>query len=298
MQNIALEGYLLSIQIVDEEYILTEGLIDSLKGGADKVINNLKNHLRRYKINIDNLKPLGLKFYNKIAKGFEEGVPPEELSNELTKEMKAEVKRHLYKAKEYMKDQSLFAKIVLALLLITLVLGIVQTITMFVTQHILLKAFKDITVKIAYAIIFGVLGAIPEELLKAIFIKFGMPWSGTATFAIVEMFQYLMSGVASGTFSIGLVVGRLIGIFVHMFTTLVQKKIVDSSENEDTITRRRLIAYIVGVLIHFSWNFMTVFMAFGNPKVSEETKKIGSSLFRDFVKDLTPAQSIEKFMTL
>ena len=298
MQNIALEGYLLSIQIVDEEYILTEGLIDSLKGGADKVINNLKNHLRRYKINIDNLKPLGLKFYNKIAKGFEEGVPPEELSEELTKEMKTEVKRYLYKAKEYMADQSLFAKIVLALLLIILVVGIVQTITMFVTQHILLKAFKDITVKIAYAIIFGVLGAIPEELLKAIFIKFGMPWSGTATFAIVEMFQYLMSGVATGTFSIGLVVGRLIGIFVHMFTTLVQKKIVDSSENEDTITRRRLIAYIVGVLIHFSWNFMTVFMAFGNPKVSEETKKIGSSLFRDFVKDLTPAQSIEKFMTL
>lgn len=298
MQNIALEGYLLSIQIVDEEYILTEGLIDSLKGGADKVINNLKNHLRRYKINIDNLKPLGLKFYNKIAKGFEEGVPPEELSEELTKEMKTEVKRYLYKAKEYVADQSLFAKIVLALLLIILVVGIVQTITMFVTQHILLKAFKDITVKIAYAIIFGVLGAIPEELLKAIFIKFGMPWSGTATFAIVEMFQYLMSGVATGTFSIRLVVGRLIGIFVHMFTTLVQKKIVDSSENEDTITRRRLIAYIVGVLIHFSWNFMTVFMAFGNPKVSEETKKIGSSLFRDFVKDLTPAQSIEKFMTL
>jgi len=296
MQNIALEGYLLSIQIIDEEYILTEGLMDSLKNGSDKIINNLKNLLKKYKINIDSLKPLGLKFYNKITKGFEAGVPPEELSKELTKEMKAEVKRHLYKAKEYMEDQSLFVKIILALVLTILVVGIVQTLVMFATHHILLSAFKDVTVKIAYSIIIGVLGAVPEELLKAIFIKLGMPWSGTLTFAIAEMFGYLMSGVASGTFSIGLVIGRLVGVFVHMFTTFVQKKIVDSAENEDDVTRKRLIAYVVGVLIHFSWNFMAVFMAFGNPDVGEEAKKTGMTLFKDFVKNMNAGQALGKFM--
>lgn len=259
MNRQEIEQYLYLVQEIEQskcllevEVMLNEISLDDVK----KYVSNMKvveDILKKYNVSVIELKRFGKILSNKVTSLYKKGVPVEEASNVITKDMTnyamKKIKTLLYRYEE----MSLTEKILLSLsffIIVGMINGLAADLVYSITGD----------AEASHYITAIVVAPMTEEGIKNYFIEKGMPWVGTGVVFGLEFLAYVLMMIKGGI-SIGkALIARLIGLLIHFTTTFIQSKIIDTAEvdNEDDREQKRLIAYVTGVCIHAAWNTFAV----------------------------------------
>lgn len=261
MNRKEIDQYLYLVQEIEQtkcllevEVMLNEISLDDVK----KYVSNMKiveNILNKYNVSVTELKRFGKTLSNKVTSLYKKGIPVEEASHEITKDMTNFTMKKIKKLIYRYEEMELSEKILLSIALFVVV-GTIHGIA----ADLIYAITKDANA--AHYITAIVVAPMTEEGIKNYFIEKGMPWVGTGVVFGLELLAYVFMMIRSGIEIGKALIARLIGLLIHFTTTFIQKKIIDTAEvgNEDDHEQKRLIAYVTGVCIHAAWNtFATVY---------------------------------------
>jgi len=239
-------------QSIEEIYNLLESPA-KLNNVSNKVQTNIKNAsklLSAYGININSLKNTGKRIKKDIVVSYEKGMSVEDTSKLIVSKINKPVRDATKKITKIVtkklnntnNSDDIIQKTILSLVGIVIVL-IVNTTSLIIFRSI----FGE---KLGYKIAAIVVGPITEELYKNIAITHDMPWLATGLLASVEAISKIANNKNNYSTSDTIII-RIIGIYFHFVTTLVQKVIIDTKPDDNKI---RFTAFVVGVIMHSVWN--------------------------------------------
>ena len=231
-----------------QESAVVSRMVKSINTNIEKTITKV---LRRYNIAVEAIKKDAKKYPSKVKALYDRNVPPEKASVQISKMISKDIANYLKKASNNTSDLFLDEKILLSILIFILLLFfntfMINTIALIIDDP-----------EIAMAIGAIVVGPLTEEAIKNYFIQEGMPWMGTGIVFGLELLHYVLRFIYSGMKIGKFVLIRLASLLLHFTTTFVQKKIIESADEDDPDQqlKRAWIAYAVGVGIHALWNTM------------------------------------------
>ncbi len=111
----------------------------------------------------------------------------------------------------------------------------------------------------AFVLMGTFLAPIVEEFGKRAFIKLGYGLEYTGVFAGLEMIQYVIRMVISGSTFQQAIIVRLMAVMLHMSTAMVQKLFHDESKDLKSVAKAKVmsqVGFVLAVLMHMTWNFI------------------------------------------
>jgi hypothetical protein len=211
-----------------------------------KQLSKAREIFSKYNISMDNFKRIGEQLKKETHELYDRGLEPEQAASELTKILVKNIQHEIRKIKEGKEKYDLSEKVVLSLLALVVVL-VLQAYTLS-----LLSIF--VSSKAAMLLCITIFGPMIEEGMKTYFIEEKMPWTGTGIFAGIEGVGFIVVAFMQGKSLVAAVIGRLIAFGFHFLTTLIQKKIIDE-------TNQKFVAWFIGTVLHCAWNTMAVMSA-------------------------------------
>jgi hypothetical protein len=259
MKKDLLEQYLYLVQHENfDEYLKETELILQEFSLADvmtftKKFTLMENILKKYNVSLDKLKSEGAGLKDKVKSMFDKGMTPEQASDEVVKMLRSQISTSVKKLANDYPEMATSEKITLAIgtfFLVGTISGLVLTLLV-----------SSVGQTKGMWILATITAPMLEEALKSYYIEKGMPWSGTAIFAAIEGVQYVIGMIVSGKSVAKALITRLATFLMHMTTVFVQKKIMDAESKdatEEEHSKRRFVAWVVGISIHSSWNLLAM----------------------------------------
>lgn len=226
-----------------DTYIVTESInIDSIKNLFSKKLQHVEKELRKYKVDIDNLKEFGKDLSNRLERLYKQDVSPQEAADILVPDIKTKLKSIAIRAGLV----KIVGKNLLLPFLMFFVVLIINTCGMALLVPI-------VGPQLAFAIAAITVGPIVEETLKTFYIKMKIPYSGTAvTFGLEFLMYAARILVAGGSLDMVLLL-RIPGLILHFFTTYLQKHIREKGKYLDHGDYNKL-AWFTAVFVHMAYN--------------------------------------------
>lgn len=255
--NIIIDSYIEYLWMEDrlnyiQEELLTEAELNKLVLGVKSKLNFIESELKKYKIIPNEIKLLAKQEGKKIRSLFEQGKTPEEASKIIVNKSMKKLKGILMKAKSTFVSMSLSEKVGMSLLLFVAIVYI-NTI-LGVGLSILLD--PAIAMKITLVIVAPTV----EEIAKNYAIQLGMPWVATGVIFGLEMLSYVFILVNQGASIAKALIARLAVLIGHFATTFIQKKIIDTTKDEDDKNKKLFIAFLAGFTVHAIFNIVAIAM--------------------------------------
>jgi len=243
--------------------ILTEGaIIDKLK----KMYKHFKSRIKsatsmfkKYGIKLTDITKKGTaKFKEKLWKMYKSGVTAKEAGKKLLGEIIAFIipffKPMYDKFLNMGKTQKLISKLLIAAIVVALVL-ILNTSMVTLLTRVGISTIDAITIMAVS------LGPLLEESMKTFFIGLGIPWAGTALFAVAEFVLYMKMLGTSGSQLAILAVSRVITGIMHMLFTYTQIDVGKEAEKKgDSKAKALFKGWAVASMIHMGMNTLSMIM--------------------------------------
>jgi hypothetical protein len=260
IQTYLIEDYLNYIHM-EEQYNLTEQetemLIemiskDDVAKFVKKQLKFIEGVLKTFKVNIKYIKDAASKNVVKLERAFQDGKTPEQISSIMVTDGYNALKKETSKIKDKFKEIPTDKKLWIALLSFIVIVYVATLISVALSSVIA----NPVVVTYITSII---VAPMIEEAAKNYFIARGMPWVGTGVVFGLELIQYMLGVLFSGTkVIIKFLALRIVALLMHFSTTYVQKKIIEKGEESGKDAAFK--AWIVGVGIHMLWNlFATIY---------------------------------------
>lgn len=205
-----------------------------------KIVDYSKKGLKSLNFDPSFIKQFSTKMTKNIESSFNRGIPAEKAANQMLKDFFTQIKNKVM-------AMSVGEKVVLGIVVFTIIL-ILNTFILQAGVSMLMKF--GLAAEQAVGLMIPIVGPLFEEAAKNLFIQWKMPWLGTGVTFGAEVLLYLYKFWKNGKLALNIVIGRLIGLAMHFFTTKVQKGYME--EHPD----KAFTAYLIGFMVHFAWNAM------------------------------------------
>lgn len=257
--------YLEYVQLYEQTTVLTEEQLNTLLLEAPEMTKKVsafitwgeKTLKKKYNISVEPIRKLGKKQGAMLNKEFKKGTPPDQIGMKVAKSVKGFMYKQAVAAKQQVGELETTEKVVVSFLsffVIIFISGLLAGLMMpVITNPLLLMQVTTV-----------VIAPLVEEASKTFFIQAGMPWLGTGVVYGLEAVMYVVQMLMGGVSVAKALISRAVALMMHFSTTYIQKKIIDTSDADES--QALFLAWSAGVAIHAAWNLMAVLMGMAGAK--------------------------------
>lgn len=252
MYNRKLDIYLAEIQLYERSIVITEDQMmqyllempDLSKKVTDFISWGEKKLKSLHNISLDPIKKLGKKQGEMLRREFKKGTSPEQLGIKVAKSAKSFMIKQVKQSYEKLAELNLGEKVLISIMAFFVII--------FVNTLLANLLATVVSVETTIKVLGLVIAPMVEEAAKNFFIQQGMPWIGTSVVFGIEAIQYIINLFFMGANVGKALILRLATFLLHLVTTFVQKRIIESGDEDES--KALFIAWAAGVAIHASWN--------------------------------------------
>jgi len=233
--------------IAEQEYIMEAITLDDINKFT-KNLNLVKKISAKYGIYENDIKKMVGDAQSKVRAMYDGGVSPEDAGKKFSLLLRKSFIKKLQQTRAKYGELRSHQKIGIALAGFVAILftNTVIGLTLMSSPVGPVVAMRIVTIIVAPMV---------EEALKTFFIAKGMPWVGTSIVFGLELVKYMFDGMRAGLNVGKFLILRIAALLMHFTTTFVQKKIIDSAD-EETKSDAMFVAWITGFGIHMLWNLL------------------------------------------